>query len=100
MRKKNYKGRCEKKAVPKCNEIFKAYDAVQSAYVDILSSRDDIVEIRCNVPLEDMDYTSDLRKNIVTWQESWLIFIHPFINLDISIVKQRSCKIIIYHEMD
>lgn len=24
MRKKNYKGRCEKKAVPKCNEIFKA----------------------------------------------------------------------------
>ena len=27
MRKKNYKGRCEKKSVPKCNEIFKAYDA-------------------------------------------------------------------------
>lgn len=22
MRKKNYKGRCEKKSVPKCNEIF------------------------------------------------------------------------------
>ena len=29
MRKKNYKGRCEKKSVQKCNEIFKAYDAVQ-----------------------------------------------------------------------
>ncbi len=24
MRKKNYKGRCEKKSVQKCNEIFKA----------------------------------------------------------------------------
>ena len=54
MRKKNYKGRCEKKSVPKCNEIFKAYDAIQNAYVDVLSSRNDIVEIRCNVPLEDM----------------------------------------------
>ena len=61
MRKKNYKGRCEKKSVQKCNEIFKAYDAVQSAYVDVLSSRDDIIEIRCNVPLEDMEYTSDLQ---------------------------------------
>ena len=30
MRKKNYKGRCEKKSVPKCNEIFKAYDAIQN----------------------------------------------------------------------
>ena len=59
MRKKNYKGSCEKKSVPKCNEIFKAYDAIQNAYVDVLSSRNDIVEIRCNVPLEDMDYTSD-----------------------------------------
>lgn len=59
MRKKNYKGRCEKKSVAKCNEIFKAYDAVQNAYVDVLSSRNDITEIRCNVPLDDMDYTSD-----------------------------------------
>lgn len=58
-RKKNYKGCCEKKSVSKCNEIFKAYDAIQDAYVDVLSSRNDIVEIRCNVPLEDMDYTSD-----------------------------------------
>lgn len=57
MRKKNYKVRCEKKSVQKCNEIFKAYDAVQSAYVDVLSSRDDIIEIRCNVPLEDMEYS-------------------------------------------
>ena len=30
MRKKNYKGRCEKKSVSKCNEIFKAYDAIQN----------------------------------------------------------------------
>ena len=59
VRKKNFKGRCEKRSIPKCNEIFKAYDAVQNAYVDVLSSRNDIVEIRCNVPLEDMDYTSD-----------------------------------------
>lgn len=59
MRKRNYKGRCEKKMIHKCEEICKTYDAVQSAYADILSSRNDIKEIRCNVLLDDTEYTSD-----------------------------------------
>lgn len=119
MRKKNYKGRCEKKSVPKCNEIFKAYDAIQNAYVDVLSSRNDIVEIRCNVPLEDMDYTSDflciktsgemlvreclyrklITKPIVIQLERWWIHIPAFISSDIFIVKQRKCKTTIFPEM-
>ncbi len=63
MRKKNYKGRCEKKMVAKCTEVCRTYDTIQYAYVDILSASQDIVEIRCNVPLDGLEegaYTTDL----------------------------------------
>lgn len=59
MRKKNYKGRCEKRSISKCTEICRTYDALQSAYADVLQENREIVEIRCNVPLDDLEYTSD-----------------------------------------
>lgn len=63
IEKKVQKGRCEKRQIPKCNEILKTYDAVQYACADYLSVQDDIVEIRCNVILDNLDenaeYTSD-----------------------------------------
>ena len=62
MRKKNYKGRCEKRIIGKCSEVCRTYDAVQYAYADMLQASDDIREIRCNVPLdgsEVCDYTTD-----------------------------------------
>lgn len=63
LRKRVQKGRCEKRQSPKCNEILKTYDAVQYACADYLSEQDDIVEIRCNVILDDLEkdeeYTSD-----------------------------------------
>ena len=62
MRKKNYKGRCEKRTISKCEEICRTYDDIQRAYVDVLENRDDIVEIHCNIPLDHLDlgdYTSD-----------------------------------------
>lgn len=63
MRKKNFKGRCEKRQVPKCREVCKTYDAVQYACADFLSVQDGIREIRCNVWLEGLEgdtaYTSD-----------------------------------------
>lgn len=62
MRKKNYKGRCEKRKLPKCNEVCKTYDAIQYAYADILATCEDVKEIRVNVLLDDLqegDYTSD-----------------------------------------
>lgn len=58
MRKKNYKGRCEKRRISKCEDVCKTYDAIQYAYADILESDNGIVEIRCNVGLEGLDYTS------------------------------------------
>lgn len=59
MRKKNYKGRCQKRSISKCNEVCRTYDAIQYAYADILQAREDVTEIRCNVPLDGTEYTTD-----------------------------------------
>jgi hypothetical protein len=62
MRKKNFKGRCEKRKLEKCQEVCKTYDAIQYAYASMLSDSIDIVEFACNVELEGIeegDYTSD-----------------------------------------
>lgn len=55
MRKKNYKGRCEKRTISKSNEICKFYDQIQSKFADILNDDPDIQEIRCNVILSGTD---------------------------------------------
>lgn len=62
MRKKNFKGRCEKRALSKCAEVFCAYDEVQSACANMLQADDAVREIKCHVPLDGLelgDYTSD-----------------------------------------
>ena len=62
MRKKNFKGRCEKRTVGKCSEVCRTHDAIQAAYVDRLQADDSIREIRCNVLLDGLAvgaYTSD-----------------------------------------
>ena len=62
MRKKNYKGRCEKRVLSKCKEVCRTYDDIQSAYAELLQKSESITEIRCNVllnSLESGEYTSD-----------------------------------------
>lgn len=62
MRKKGYKGRCEKKDLSKSQEVCRTYDAIQSNYADILQNDNDIQEIRCNVLLDGLSegaYTAD-----------------------------------------
>ena len=53
VKKKNYKGKCEK-SVPKCEGICKTYSALQSRMVDILSEDETVKDIRCNVLMEDI----------------------------------------------
>ena len=53
MRKKTYKGRCEKRSLEKFTSICKTYDPIQSAYADVLVKNKDISEVRCNVFLDD-----------------------------------------------
>lgn len=62
MKKKGYKGRCEKRSLPKCQGVCKTYDAIQYAYADILQSDSTIKEFRCNVILDGLsegEYTTD-----------------------------------------
>ena len=62
MRKKNYKGRCEKRVLGKCRDVCRTYDSIQYAYADMLQESEDVKEIRCNVLLDGLemgDYTSD-----------------------------------------
>ena len=62
MRKKNFKGRCEKRVIPKCTEVCRTYDAIQYAYADLLQADSGIKEIKCNVLLDGLEegtYTSD-----------------------------------------
>ena len=62
MKKKNYKGKCQKRKVEKCADTFRAYSDIQYAYVNYLEQDDNITEIRCNVLLDglpDGEYTSD-----------------------------------------
>jgi len=60
VRKKNYKGRCEKRSVPKCEGICKTYDDIQKQMVDNLSEDETVKEIRCNAPIDRSEYTSDI----------------------------------------
>ena len=61
MRKKNYKGRCEKRKLSKCEDVCRTFDAIQSAYADLLNGSEEIRSFRVNVLLDGMDggYTSD-----------------------------------------
>ncbi len=62
MRKKNYKGRCQKRRLSKCKDVCKTYDDISYAYADLLQADDDIQEFRCHVPLPSLqngEYTSD-----------------------------------------
>ena len=61
MRKKNYKGRCEKRTLEKFTSICKTYDPIQSAYANILVKNKDVAEVRCNVILDDdcSEYMTD-----------------------------------------
>lgn len=59
MRKKNFKGRCEKRVISKCKDVCRTYDQIQFAYADILANDNSIQKICCNVPLEELEYTTD-----------------------------------------
>ena len=62
MRKKGYKGRCEKRALSKCQGVCRTYDGLQKVYADILQRNDKVSEFRCHVPLdglEEGEFTTD-----------------------------------------
>lgn len=62
LRKKNFKGRCEKRRLPKCEDVCRTFDALQYTFADVLNAAKDIKSFRVNVLLDGLekgDYTSD-----------------------------------------
>ena len=62
MRKKNYKGRCQKRTSEKCTGVFRAYSDIQYVYAEILEKDSNIKEFSSNVVLDGIsegEYTSD-----------------------------------------
>lgn len=62
MKKKNFKGRCEKRKLGKCEEVCKTYSPIQTAYAGILQNDITVEKFSCNVLLDGLeigDYTSD-----------------------------------------
>ena len=59
MRKKNFKGRCEKRRIDKCADVCRTYDPIQYTYADMLVLDDAVQEIRCNVPMDEQEYMTD-----------------------------------------
>ena len=59
MRKKNFKGRTEKRKLSKCEDVCRTFDTIQYAYANLLNESADIKSFRVNVLLDGLDYTSD-----------------------------------------
>lgn len=59
MQKKNYKGRCEKVTLSKSKEVCRLYNPIQTSYINILQSDENISEIECNVLMENVSNTNE-----------------------------------------
>lgn len=74
MRKKNYKGRCEKLSVSKSKDVCRMYSELQKKYLYKLQDNEHIREIRCNVLMEGLEgnYTSDfVCVTIIIFKHDW-----------------------------
>ena len=52
MRKKDYKGRVEKRALSKCEGVCRTYDKLQYQYATLLNESDDVKNFMVNVLME------------------------------------------------
>ena len=62
MQKKNFKGRCLKKQLSKCEGVCRTFSVLADAYAEALENNEEIEQIRCNVLMEGLtlgDYTTD-----------------------------------------
>ena len=62
MRKKDFKGRVEKRVLSKCEGVCRTYDKLQYEYATLLNESDDVKTFMANVLMEGLelgDYVSD-----------------------------------------
>jgi hypothetical protein len=74
MRKRNYKGRCEKRKLSKCGEeVCRTYDPIQYAYAVLINSSDDVRSFRTNVPLEGVEGDAYMSDFVITKKDGDLM---------------------------
>ena len=56
MYKKNYKGKCYKRALMKCEETCRTYSEIADVYAQRLEENPEVAEIRCNVFLDGFEF--------------------------------------------
>jgi len=62
VEKKDFKGKCIKRSLSKSETVVKTFDAIQTAYADLLEADKDIKRIESNVLItgvENDSYTTD-----------------------------------------
>ena len=57
MRKKNFKGRCEKRKIDKCAEVCRTYDPIQYTYANLLQANDEVMPVW--VEVTELKYYSE-----------------------------------------
>lgn len=55
MRNSKSKVRCEKRKLPKCEDLLRLYSPMQSRFADLLQADDSVKSFQCNVPLDPCD---------------------------------------------
>ena len=72
MQKYNYKSRCEKRKLTKCQDICRTYNKIQTVFADMLEADDDVVSFNCHVRLrgvaDDMYNRLTIMTTVVKWK--------------------------------
>lgn len=55
MRNSKSKVRCEKRKLPKCDDLLRLYSPMQSRYADLLQADQSVKSFLCNIPLDPCD---------------------------------------------
>lgn len=59
MHKKNYKGKCIKANISKCEGVCKSFSDIAFAYAKELSANSEVKEFSVNVPMVENEYMTD-----------------------------------------
>ena len=78
MHRKNYKGRCIKKKVTKCETAARTYSDIALAYLDVLERNGEVKSFECNVPVSD-GYVSDF---VITKTDGELAILRKYVYKD------------------
>ena len=73
MRKKDYKGRVEKRVFSKCEGVCRTYDKLQYQYATLLNESDDVKNFMVNVLMEGLELGAYVSDFVITKNDGGLM---------------------------